>query len=153
MARVQLLNEQWEPLSNVDIEMFDLNAPTKVLARQKTDLSGVAVFDGADEKTNGFRAKITRAAGKVGDMSLSGKTHLTVTADVTTPSVKLPDAPKAFPNPLHSVKPSDFELPTGVTQWDEDGILNYWDGTNWQNLGDALPTSDPGGGELWLSST
>lgn len=158
MARVTLLNEKWQPLIGIDIEEYALDNPGKVKNRAQTGTSGIADFPGEDEKANGFRAKITRSSGKAGDQATVGQTHLTVTADVTVKSPTIDPPPSAFPNPTKQIDPKQFSLDYGVMDWGtnaKDGVVYYWDNAalNWVNLGDALPTSDPGGGALWLSAT
>jgi len=67
--------------------------------------------------------------------------------------------PEALPPPLPPQTPGaelpggggqvQFTLPVGVIRTNDD-VLEYWDGETWQNLGDSLSTSDPGGGRTWL---
>ena len=76
-------DERWRPAGGAEIELFDTQDGS-IIDVQRTAPDGIAEFDGADivDVDNnlisyGFRLRITRNAGKSGQMTNVGAQHLT----------------------------------------------------------------------------
>lgn len=75
MRRVILQNEKFNPMKNVQVEMFDLNSG-KTITLAKTNSAGIAEFPDQKPGTYWFRPLTTRGAGKSGEQSNYGAVKL-----------------------------------------------------------------------------
>lgn len=152
MASFRITNERGEPLIGVVVEARAISG--QILERQSTGMDGIVKFSSGLPATGWSpKASITRYSGMSGGMSLNGEINIQP-YNTTEPELpKLPETPKPV-NPTLPDKTTSSEgltkLPSGILKWDTDGIVKYWTGTTWKELGPELPTADPGNGELWL---
>lgn len=75
MRRVILQNEKFNPLKNVQVEMFDLTTG-KTITSSKTNAAGIAEFPDQKAGTYWFRPLTTRGAGKSGEQTNYGAVKL-----------------------------------------------------------------------------
>ena len=147
MARVQVLNEQQVPLSNVAVIAFPIGNTSTISSTAFTDVHGVADFPNLSANEYGFKPRITRYG--------TGNVHLSVLTETKTasrPNSILPTKVISQHKLVNDSQSGATALDFGVLRWDADGILQYWDDAllDWVDLSPELPTADPGGGALWL---